>query len=95
VHLTRRGRVVLTLLFLVLVLAVLTVFGARSAATDQPGRPVPTRSVEVGQGDTMWNIASSVAEPGEVRQMIHQIEELNALSGPSLVEGQEIAVPVR
>ena len=39
-------------------------------------------------------IASTVAEPGEVREVIHQIEELNALSGAGVSEGQEIAVPV-
>jgi hypothetical protein len=94
VRLTRRGRIVMTLVFLGLVLAVLTVFGARSAATGETGSPVPTRTVEVGQGDTMWGIASAVAEPGHVREMIHQIEELNALSGPALVEGQEIAIPI-
>ena len=48
----------------------------------------------VHEGDTLWAIASEVAAPGDVREMIHQIEELNALSGASLSEGQEVAVPV-
>ena len=39
-------------------------------------------------------VASQVAEPGHVREMILQIQELNALSGAALVEGQEIAIPV-
>ena len=42
----------------------------------------------------LWGIASDVAEPGQVRDMVHQIQELNALSGSSLQVGQEIAVPV-
>lgn len=95
VRLTRRGRLALALVFLGLMLVVLTVFGAHSAATGQPGAPVQTRTVEVGQGDTLWGIASDVAQPGHAREMIHRIEELNALSGPSLAEGQEIAIPVR
>ena len=94
VRLTRRGRLVVVLLLVVVVFAVLAVFGSHSAATDEPGAPVPTRTVEVGAGDTLWGIASEVAEPGGVRDMVHRIEELNALTGPSLVEGQEIAVPV-
>ena len=94
VHLTRRGRWVVTLLLLGLVLAVLTVFGAHSAATGEAGSPVKTRMVEVGEGDTLWQIASYAAAPGKVREMIHQIEELNALSGSAIIEGQEIAVPV-
>ena len=94
VRLTRRGRLVLTGLFLVAVLAVLTVFGGRSAATGERGVPVQTRTVVVGEGDTLWAIASEVAAPGEVREVVHQIEELNALPGPALVEGQRLAVPV-
>lgn len=94
VRLTRRGRVVAVLLLLGLLLAVLTVYGSHSAATGETGSPVPTRTVEVGEGDTLWGIASDVAEPGQVRDMVHQIQELNALSGASLQVGQEIAVPV-
>jgi LysM repeat protein len=94
-RLTRRGRIVVTLLFLVLVMAVLTVFGTRSAATGSAGVPVQTRTVEIAQGDTLWGIASQVAAPGQTREMVLQIEELNALPGPALVEGQKIAVPVR
>ena len=95
VRLTRRGQVVAVLLFLGLLLAVLTVHGSHSAATGEAGAPVATRTVEVGAGDTLWGIASEVAEPGQVRDMVHQIQELNAMSGASLRVGQEIAVPVR
>jgi hypothetical protein len=94
VRLTMRGRFLAVLLLLGVVLAVLTVFGSHSAATGEAGVPVQTRTVEVGEGDTLWAIASEVAEPGEVREMVHQIEELNALSGSTLTVGQEIAVPV-
>jgi len=94
VRLTRRGQVVAVLLFLGLLLAVLTVYGSHSAATGEAGAPVATRTVEVGEGDTLWGIASEVAAPGQVRDMVHQIQELNALSGSSLQVGQEIAVPV-
>jgi len=94
VRLTRRGRVVAVVLLLALVLAALTVFGSHSAATGEAGTPVPTRTVEVDEGDTLWGIASEVAEPGEVREMVHQIQELNALTGSGLAVGQEIAVPV-
>jgi LysM repeat protein len=94
VRLTRRGRLVLTLLFLVALTAVLTVFGATSAATREAGRPVPTRIVVVAPGDTLWAIAADVAAPGEVREVVHRIQELNAMSGSGLTVGQELAVPV-
>jgi Tfp pilus assembly protein FimV len=94
VRLTRRGRLALTVLFLGVLLAVLTVFGATSAATGEAGEPVPTRTVMVDEGDTLWGIASQVAAPGEVREMVHRIEELNALPGAGVYVGQRIAVPV-
>lgn len=93
-RLTRRGQMLLLVAFLALLFAAFTVFGGQSAATGEPGNPVPTRMVEVGSGDTLWAIASTVAEPGQVREMIHQIKELNALPSAALAEGQEIAVPV-
>lgn len=93
VQLTRRGRLVLTLLFLGLVLAALTFFGSTSAASGEAGEPIPTSTVTVQEGDTLWEIASTVAAPGEVRAMVHHIEELNALSGASLSIGQKLAIP--
>jgi LysM repeat protein len=95
VRLTRLGRVVVVLVMLALLLTALTVFGPHSAATGEKGTPVPTRTVEVGEGDTLWGIAAKVAKPGETRAMVQRIEELNALSGPELSVGQQIAVPVR
>jgi hypothetical protein len=94
VRLTRRGRLVVTLLFLLVALTVLTVFGARSAASGEAGTPVPTRTVVVAEGDTLWGIAAEVAAPGQVREMVHQIEELNALAGPELLVGQRVAGPL-
>lgn len=94
VRLTRRGRLTMLMLFLALAFVLFTVFGGQSAATNEAGQPVETRTVVVGEGDTLWAIASEVAEPGEVREMIHHIKELNALSSVSLTRGQELAVPV-
>jgi nucleoid-associated protein YgaU len=94
VRLTRRGRLVVTLLFVVVLTVLATVFGATSAATGEAGAPVPTRTVVVQEGDTLWAIAGEVAAPGEVREMVHRIQELNALSGSGLTLGQELAVPV-
>lgn len=93
-RLTRRGRLVLLVAFVALVFAALTVFGGESAATGEAGAPVQTRTVEVGEGDTLWELAATAAGPGDVREMIHEIQELNALSSAGLVVGQEIAVPV-
>lgn len=95
-RLTRRGRVVLTVLMLAAALTVLTLFSGHSAASGEASDdPVRTRSVVVGEGDTLWGLAAEVAEPGEIREVVHQIQKLNSLPGPELVEGQALAVPVR
>ena len=94
VRLTRRGRLVLTLLMLAGVLAALTLFSGHSAASGEAGAVEPTRSVVVGEGDTLWGLAAESAEPGEIREVVHQIQKLNSLPGPTLVEGQVLAIPV-
>lgn len=94
VRLTRRGRVVVLALLLGALFVALTMLGGHSAATGESGAPVETRTVVVGEGDTLWGIASEIAAPGEVRETIHHIQELNALPSASLMRGQEIAVPV-
>ena len=93
-RLTRRGRIAVTLLFLGLALTLLTVFGQRVVATGEQGAPAETTTVVVGEGDTLWQIAAAVAEPGETREMVQRIVELNALSSATIFNGQELAVPV-
>src|SRR6476619_6676333 len=89
VRLTRRGRVaVLVVALLVVLTAGALLGGARSAATEHPGTPTPTRIVMVGTGDTLWDIASDLAPDGDVRAMIAQIEDLNALDSALVAAGQ-------
>ena len=106
VRLTRRGRLVVTLFFLAVALAALTLFSGYSAATDGAGSGAvsatnaveagaTTRTVEVREGDTLWVIADRIAGPGEIREVVHEIRELNRMPDVALVEGQRIAVPVR
>lgn len=92
-RLTRRGRLVLTLFFLGMLLVAFSAFGARSAATGTGGDPVPTRSIVVQQGDTLWDIARGADRSGDLREMVHRIIELNALSGAELTVGQRLSVP--
>lgn len=94
VRLTRRGRLTLLVLFVGLAFALISLVGGQSAATGEAGQPVETRTVVVGEGDTLWGIASEIAEPGQVREIIHHIQQLNALPNAGLMQGQELAVPV-
>ena len=92
-RLTRRGRLAVTLLLTFLVLGVFLSAGGASVATRDAGDPTPIRTLEVQRGDSLWAIASEIAEPGEIRDMVYTIERLNSLPDATLSEGQVLAVP--
>ena len=93
VKLTRRGRIALVLTFLALALALMVPFGGWATATLTGGTPEPVRVVEVQPGDTLYGIAADLAEPGQIREMVHRIQSLNSLPGGQITEGQKLAVP--
>lgn len=93
IRLTRRGRLVVTLFLLGIVLVAFTAFSGQSVATGEAGS-VSVRTVEVREGDTLWGIAEEFAEPGGIRELVHDIQTFNSLPGPSLVEGQVLAIPL-
>ena len=94
VRLTRRGRFVVFVAALLFVLGAALFLGATSVATNHAGTDQPTEAVMVGEGDTLWAIASDLAPDGEVREMVATIKELNALDSAMLVAGQTLYVPV-
>jgi nucleoid-associated protein YgaU len=93
VRLTRRGRVVVFVGALLLAFVVGVVVAAGSVATGTAGAPEPTTVVTVASGDTLWGIASELAEPGEVRAMMTRIQHLNAMDSGVLLAGQRLVVP--
>ena len=94
VRLTRRGRIVVVVAALLVAFAVgVFVTAAGSVATQRPGTPEPTRIVQVGSGDTLWAIASELADGGDVRSMMEEIKQLNALDSSDLQAGQRLVVP--
>ena len=94
VQLTRRGRLVVFVTSLFLVLAVAFMLAGGAVGTDSAGQPAPTEVVQVAPGDTLWGIASDIATEGDVRGMMTEIERLNALESASLSAGQKLRVPV-
>ena len=93
VRLTRRGRVVVVLAFLGLALALMVPMSGWATATLTGGSPEPVRVVVVQPGDTLYGIAGDLAKPGQIREMVHRIQELNSLPGGQITEGQKLAVP--
>lgn len=94
VRLTRRGRLVVFVTSMLLVLAAAFVLAGGAVGTDKAGQQVPTEIVQVAPGDTLWGIASDAATNGDVRSMMIQIERLNALESAGLQAGQKLRVPV-
>lgn len=91
---TRRGRLVLTCLVLGLVVMALVLVGGRSDATDERGAVAPTRTVVVESGDTLWDLAAEVAEPGRTQATVIEIQQLNSLPSVSLMTGQRLRIPL-
>ena len=90
-HLTRRGRVVLVLLALLVVVA--GVMGGRAVA-DAPRQATEVTTHAVVAGETLWQIASDVAAPGEdVRDVVLRLQDLNGLPDSSLIAGQVLLLP--
>ncbi|MCG2803318.1 MAG: LysM peptidoglycan-binding domain-containing protein [Cellulomonas sp.] len=95
-RLTRRGRVVLlALCALVLALASVLVSG-RTASADAPASAPTVERHVVASGETLWEIASSIARPGQdVRDVILEVVRLNELPDSGLAAGQTIVLPTQ
>jgi hypothetical protein len=93
-RLTLRGRVVVAVLA-VLVVAVSFLSGTRAAARTAPSA-IPVAAVTVVSGQTLWQIASTITEPGQdVRDVIDEIMAINGLGSADLRAGQQLLVPDR
>ena len=100
-HITRRGRLTLTVMAVLVVgVAAVAVLAsapttASPASTGGGSRSAGVVTTEVvAPGETLWEIAAAVAAPGEdVRDVIVEIREMNDLESSGLVVGQELVVP--
>lgn len=92
-RLTRRGRVVLVVLALALVLGAV-LFASRASAEGTVSAQEVQRHVVV-PGETLWRIAAGITEPGhDIRDTVDSLVRLNHLPNASLMAGQVIVVPV-
>lgn len=92
-HLTPRGRRVVTTLAVLLALVVGVLGGRAMAASPEEGVPVDVYTV--GSGESLWSIASSLTDPGaDVRDTVDELVALNELASSALSAGQQLLVPV-
>jgi Tfp pilus assembly protein FimV len=89
-RLTRRGRIVLTLLVTGLLLAVFSLGRFSAGAV---GDPVSHRTVVVHSGDTLWSIAAQAAPSADPRVTVGKIRLLNHLDGGGVQVGQQLELP--
>lgn len=91
-HATVRGRrVVLGLI--VVVSAGLGLLGGQAVAAT-PAVPAEAVRVVVEPGDTLWELALGLVEPGEdIRDVVLDIQELNGMGSAALSVGDELLLP--
>lgn len=98
-RLTRRGRIVLIGLPLVLLAAlILSLTGllnspAKAADTASGLTVTPTVSVTVQPGESLWAIAGKVDPDRDPRDVIVDIVQLNDLQAGKVMPGQQLFVP--
>lgn len=93
-RLTRRGRWVLWSTAVVTALLMAVMGGAALASS--PAEPLEVLPYTVSQGENLWAIAASIAEPGEdLRDVVDLIVSVNGRSSAALWAGEQIMLPVR
>ena len=103
--LTRRGRLARTLL----VLSLSIVLGAGCAMKAGAGNNDAISAakingssdvksyvvVTVAAGETLWSLASQMADGGDVQTLVADIASANSLSGVDVEAGQKLRIPVK
>jgi hypothetical protein len=92
VRLTARGRLVVVLVALVLLVVGFSLGHVASQAAG-PGRHVAPPTITVQPGETLWRLAERVAPGSDPRLVVTRIEQLNHLDSPAVLAGQQLVVP--
>jgi LysM domain-containing protein len=96
-RLTRRGRIVVVVTAVLLLVTMISLIAAGVAqATSRGTSPRAGKQnlvqVVVRPGQTLWAVAESADPDQDTRVVVQQIVDLNSLSGPVLA-GQQLWVP--
>ena len=102
--LTRRGRLARTLLVLSLSVVLGAGFAMNAGAGDAlsaakiNGSSDSVKSyvvVTVASGETLWSLASQMADGGDVQALVADIASANSLKGVDVTAGQKLRIPVK
>ncbi|HXH34518.1 MAG TPA: LysM peptidoglycan-binding domain-containing protein [Plantibacter sp.] len=96
-RLTRRGRVVFTTLAAIPLVVAVAVVGlsAGGAAANNAASATSFTYVTVDPGESLWQLAESIAPDADPRDVIAEIMNLNQLRTSGVEPGQRLAVPQR
>ena len=91
-RLTRRGRIVLSVLAAlpVIVAILLSVLNGGVAAADAGGSTV---TITVSAGQTLWSLAEVIAPGANPADVVADIVAVNALDGGAVQAGQSLVLP--
>jgi hypothetical protein len=110
VCLTRRGRLARTLLVLSLSIVLGAGFAMKAGAGDAGASGSNALSaakingssdaksyivVTVAAGETLWSLASAMADGGDVQALVADIASANSLSGVDVEAGQKLRIPIK
>ena len=105
--LTRRGRLARTLLVLSLSVVLGAGFAMNAGAGDALSAAKINGSsdsvsaaksyvvVTVASGETLWSLASAMADGGDVQALVADIASANSLKGVDVTAGQKLRIPVK
>ena len=95
-RLNRRGRLARTFVVLSLAVVLASVFGfqAGAGATDTVGAPTSFIEITAAPGDTLWSLATRMADGGDVRALVDEIAAVNSLATAELQAGQKVRIPL-
>ena len=107
--LTRRGRLARTLLVLSLSIVLGAGFAMKAGAGDAGASGSDALSaakingssdatyvvVTVTAGETLWSLASQMADGGDVQRLVADIASANSLNGVDVEAGQKLRIPVK
>ena len=105
--LTRRGRLARTLLVLSLSVVLGAGFAMNAGAGDALSAAKINGSsdsvnvaksyvvVTVASGETLWSLASAMADGGDVQALVAEIASANSLKGVDVTAGQKLRIPVK
>lgn len=95
-RLTRRGRMLLTAVSVLIFGSAIVVLGLRVSGVLEPGPHFThTVPVQVAPGQTLWSIAQNTNPTEDPATVVEKIADLNKLSGPAdITPGETLQIPI-